>query len=78
MLYFIINRNMGPLEACKETQNTEAARSKATVIIGLLKGNNEAHGGISDIVFFFLERLRTLLPTNKALISLHILVEVQV
>lgn len=49
---------MGPLEACKETQNTEAARSKTTVIIGLLKRNNEAHGGLSDAYVLFLERLR--------------------
>lgn len=64
MLYFIINRNMGPLEACKETQNTEAARSKATVIIALLKGNNEAHGGISDNVFFFSWKVKNSSPSE--------------
>lgn len=38
---------MGVCGGVGETQDTEAARSKTTVIIGLLTGNNGAHGGIS-------------------------------
>lgn len=52
MLYYINCVTLGVCGGVGKTQDTEAARSKTTVIIGLLTGNNGAHGGISHYVLF--------------------------